>query len=508
MGILFGTDGIRGIANQDLTPELAMSVGRAAAAVLSADNRRHPKFVIGSDTRLSSGMLASAAIAGLCSVGADVIDLGVVPTPAVAYLVGKYKADAGIMISASHNPFEYNGLKIFSGDGYKLPDALEEEIENIITGNSHRHPQMTAADVGRVNRAENAVKDYVAHLKCTVPYSLDGMEIAVDCANGSASATAERLFTELGANCHMLFHEPNGTNINDGCGSTHPEALCAYVKENHLDAGCAFDGDADRCFCVDDQGNLIDGDNIMAILAPDMKMRGKLAKNTIVGTIMTNLGFVKFCEENGIDFAATKVGDRYVLEQMLLEDFNFGGEQSGHIIFRDFATTGDGQLTAIQLLSQIRRTGQKQPAEHDGSSFSAVPDPRGSSRTDPDQIIQRRHSQKQQHILRLRAGIQQDASRKKRHIPVPGRRQIKRRKKNGQEPEQEFQTAEYQTIFSHQSSQFQTCHVFSLRFLMPYFFRVWFSSVGLPFPYSLISIIHFQRKKKRNPSYFFNFIIS
>ena len=359
MGILFGTDGIRGIANQDLTPELAMSVGRAAAAVLSADSRHHPKFVIGSDTRLSSGMLASAAIAGLCSVGADVIDLGVVPTPAVAYLVGKYKADAGIMISASHNPFEYNGLKIFSGDGYKLPDALEEEIENIITGNSHRHPQMTAADVGRVNRAENAVKDYVAHLKCTVPYSLDGMEIAVDCANGSASATAERLFTELGANCHMLFHEPNGTNINDGCGSTHPEALCAYVKENHLDAGCAFDGDADRCFCVDDQGNLIDGDNIMAILAPDMKMRGKLAKNTIVGTIMTNLGFVKFCEENGIDFAATKVGDRYVLEQMLLEDFNFGGEQSGHIIFRDFATTGDGQLTAIQLLSQIRRTGER-----------------------------------------------------------------------------------------------------------------------------------------------------
>lgn len=359
MGILFGTDGIRGIANQDLTPELAMSVGRAAAAVLSADNRRHPKFVIGCDTRLSSGMLSSAAIAGLCSVGADVIDLGVIPTPAVAYLVGKYKADAGIMISASHNPFEYNGLKIFSGDGYKLPDALEEEIENIITGNSHRHQQMTAADVGRVSRAENAVKDYVDHLKNTVPYSLDGMKIAVDCANGSASVTAQRLFTELGADCHMIFDTPNGTNINKGCGSTHPEALCAYVKEHQLDAGCAFDGDADRCFCVDDQGRLIDGDNIMAILAQDMKMRGKLAKNTIVGTIMTNLGFVKFCEENGIDFAATKVGDRYVLEQMLLEDFNFGGEQSGHIIFRDFATTGDGQLTAIQLLSQIRRTGEK-----------------------------------------------------------------------------------------------------------------------------------------------------
>ena len=359
MGVLFGTDGIRGIANQDLTPELAMSVGRAAAAVLSADNRRHPKFVIGCDTRLSSGMLSSAAIAGLCSVGADVIDLGVVPTPAVAYLVGKYKADAGIMISASHNPFAYNGLKIFSGDGYKLPDALEEEIENIITGNSHRHPQMTAEQVGQVSKAECAVKDYVHHLKSTVPYSLDGMKIAVDCANGSASATAKRLFGELGAECHMLYSEPNGTNINERCGSTHPEALCAYVKEHHLDAGCAFDGDADRCFCVDDKGNLIDGDNIMAICAPDMKMRGKLAKNTIVGTIMTNLGFVKFCEENGIAFAATKVGDRYVLEQMLLEDFNFGGEQSGHIIFRDFATTGDGQLTAIQLLSQIRRTGER-----------------------------------------------------------------------------------------------------------------------------------------------------
>lgn len=359
MGVLFGTDGIRGIANKELTAELALSVGRATAAVLTEGDRYHPKFVIGCDTRLSSGMLSGAVTAGLCSVGADVIDLGVIPTPAVAFLVGKYKADAGIMISASHNPFEYNGIKIFSGDGYKLPDALEEEIENIINGKSTHTVNNIGSSVGKVTKAENAVKDYVNHLKSTVPYSLDGMKIAIDCSNGSASATAKKLFEELGAECHMLFDSPDGTNINDGCGSTHPEKLCAYVKEHKLDAGAAFDGDADRCFCVDDKGNLIDGDNIMAICAPDMKMRGKLSKNTIVGTIMTNLGFIKFCEENGIDFAATKVGDRYVLEQMLLEDYNFGGEQSGHIIFRDFATTGDGQLTAIQLLSQIRRTGAR-----------------------------------------------------------------------------------------------------------------------------------------------------
>ena len=359
MANLFGTDGIRGVANKDLTPELALSVGRATATVLTANSRNHPKFVVGCDTRLSSGMLSSAVIAGLCSVGADVIDLGVIPTPAVAFLVGKYKADAGIMISASHNPFEYNGIKVFSGDGYKLPDALEEEIENIIAGSSKRRVDVLAADVGKVEKGENAVADYVAHLKSTVPYSLDGMKIAVDCSNGSASVTARKLFTELGAEVFMLNDHPDGMNINKNCGSTHPEGLCAFVKEHGLDAGAAFDGDADRCFCVDDQGYLIDGDNIMAICATDMKMRGKLHKNTIVGTIMTNLGFVKFCEQNDIDFIATKVGDRYVLEQMLLEDFSLGGEQSGHIIFRDFATTGDGELTAIQLLSQVRRTGKK-----------------------------------------------------------------------------------------------------------------------------------------------------
>lgn len=358
MGRLFGTDGVRGIANDTLTCELAMHIGRAAAIVLT-DNMRRPRFVIGSDTRISSKMLSSAIAAGLCSVGAEVYDLGVIPTPAVAYLVGKYKAEAGIMISASHNTFEYNGIKIFSGDGYKLPDALEEEIERIILDEDEKPKLVQGEGIGNIVSVQNAIKDYVDHLKATVPYTLDGMRIAVDCANGAASATAQRLFSELGADSVMLFAEPNGRNINDGCGSTHPEALQSYVIENGFDVGVAFDGDADRCFFVDSNGNIVDGDYIMAVCALDMKQRGKLARNTVVGTIMTNLGFIKFCEKNGIGFSATKVGDRFVLEQMLLEDYSFGGEQSGHIIFRDFATTGDGQLTAVQVLSMLARTKSK-----------------------------------------------------------------------------------------------------------------------------------------------------
>lgn len=357
MGRLFGTDGVRGIANEALTCELALNIGRAAAIVLSDTLRPRPRVVLGADTRMSSAMLASAVTAGLCSVGADVLDLGVVPTPAVAYLVGKYKADAGIMISASHNPFEYNGIKIFSGDGYKLPDALEEEIESIVL---EKVPVAVIGEkIGRVIHVTDAVRDYTDHLKATVPYSLEGLRIAVDCANGSASATARKLFEGLGAECHFLFDTPDGCNINTGCGSTHPEALQEYVVAHGLDAGVAFDGDADRCFCVDETGQIVDGDFIMAICALDMRSRGKLAGNAIVGTVMTNLGFVHFCEKNDIKFLATKVGDRFVLEQIMLEDLNFGGEQSGHIIFRDFATTGDGQLTAIQLLCQLRRTGAK-----------------------------------------------------------------------------------------------------------------------------------------------------
>jgi len=357
LGRLFGTDGIRGIANEQLSCEMAINIGRAAAQVLSDSMRRRPRFVVGMDTRISSGMLAYSVIAGLCSVGADVFDLGVAATPSVAFCVGKYKAEAGIMVSASHNTFEYNGIKIFNGDGYKLPDELEEEIERLVIEKNQSLRIVTGIDIGFTEFRESAVKDYIDNLKSTVQNSLDGLRIAVDCANGSASVTAARLFGELGAECFVLFNKPDGRNINGGCGSTHPEALIEYVVEHNLDAGIAFDGDADRCLCIDEKGALIDGDVIMAICALDMKNRGKLSKNTVVGTIMTNYGFIKFCDKNGIKFVTTKVGDKFVLEQLALEDFNFGGEQSGHIIFRDFASTGDGQLTAVQLLSLLRRKG-------------------------------------------------------------------------------------------------------------------------------------------------------
>ncbi|MBE6531446.1 MAG: phosphoglucosamine mutase [Ruminococcaceae bacterium] len=354
MGRLFGTDGVRGIANTELSCERALEIGRAAATVLADGCRRRPVFVIGCDTRASSEMLDCALTAGLCSVGADVIRLGVIPTPAVAYLVVKYKADAGIMISASHNPAEFNGIKIFSGNGYKLPDMLEEQIEAIVLDKHPMPEPITGGALGRVTYTPDAVKDYIKHVKSNVHHSLEGLEIAIDCANGSASATAERLFTELGAKVHMLNDKPDGVNINKNCGSTHLEGLAEYVVANKLDCGIAFDGDADRCLCIDEKGEQVDGDMIMAICALDLKKRGKLNGNTVVGTIMTNFGFGKFCEENGIRFIATKVGDRYVLEEMLLEDYSFGGEQSGHIIFRDFTTTGDGQMTATQLLCHMR----------------------------------------------------------------------------------------------------------------------------------------------------------
>ena len=357
MGRLFGTDGVRGVANEKLTCELAMEIGRAAAMVLSDNSRRRPIFVVGSDTRISSGMLTGALTAGLCSVGADVYQLGVVPTPAVAYLVGKYKADAGVMISASHNSFEFNGIKIFSGDGFKLPDDLENQIEAILLDHAVAPNLTLGNDVGMVQDKPTAVKDYIDHLKSTVPMSLDGMRLAVDCANGSAAMTARRLFSELGAHADILYDTPDGKNINDGCGSTHLEALSEYVRNHQMDIGIAFDGDADRCLAVDGDGNVVDGDFIMAILARDMMQRGKLEKNTVVGTIMANMGFGRFCEENDLKFVSTKVGDRYVLEEMLLNGYNFGGEQSGHVIFLDYASTGDGQLTAIQLLCHLKREG-------------------------------------------------------------------------------------------------------------------------------------------------------
>ena len=360
MGKYFGTDGFRGEAGVNLTADHAYKVGRFLGWYYGMLRQRNgetsaPRIVIGKDTRLSSDMLENAMAAGLCSVGASVVLLGVVPTPAVAYLVEKYKADAGVMISASHNSYEYNGIKIFSGDGYKLPDDLEERIESLILGEAALPPLPADSDLGTVSYAPNALRDYIDHVKSTVHFSLTGLEIALDCANGSSAMTAETLFTELGAKVHMLHDEPNGTNINDNCGSTHMESLVEYVKTHKVDAGIAFDGDADRCLAVDENGEVIDGDFIMAICGLDMKSRGKLNKDCIVGTIMTNLGFVKCCEANGIHFEATKVGDRYVLEEMLLENYSFGGEQSGHVIFRDFATTGDGQLTAAQLLSILKQ---------------------------------------------------------------------------------------------------------------------------------------------------------
>ena len=359
MGRLFGTDGARGVANSELTAELAMNIGRAAAMVLISDEVEHPTILIGKDTRLSGDMLEGALIAGLCSVGANVELLGVVPTPAVAYLVGKYNADAGIMISASHNPFEFNGIKIFSSDGCKLPDDLENRIEEIVLDNVVPYALAKDENIGKVTRMETAVEDYVDHVAKSIGCDLEGMEIALDCSNGSSSRTAEKLFTKLGAKVHMLFDSPDGININKDCGSTHINRLQNYVREHKLCCGLAFDGDADRCLAVDENGNLVDGDYLIAICAKDMKDRGVLKKNAVVGTVMTNMGFNKFCEANDMTFVSTKVGDRYVLEAMLREGYNIGGEQSGHIIFLDYATTGDGELSGAMILSIMKRTGEK-----------------------------------------------------------------------------------------------------------------------------------------------------
>ncbi|MDD6433964.1 phosphoglucosamine mutase [Ruminococcus sp. YE282] len=359
MGRLFGTDGARGVANSELTAELAMNIGRAAAMVLISDEVEHPTILIGRDTRLSGDMLEGALIAGLCSVGANVELLGVVPTPAVAYLVKKYNADAGIMISASHNPFEFNGIKIFSSEGCKLPDDLENRIEEIVL--DHIVPYSLASDknLGKVTRMDSACDDYINYIVECINCDLEGMEIAIDCSNGSSSRTAEKLFTKLGAKVHMLYDKPDGININKDCGSTHIGKLQSYVRDNKLCCGLAFDGDADRCLAVDENGNLVDGDYLIAICAKDMKDRGVLKKNAVVGTIMTNMGFNKFCEENGMKFVSTKVGDRYVLEAMLQDGYNIGGEQSGHIILLDYETTGDGQLSGATVLSIMKRTGDK-----------------------------------------------------------------------------------------------------------------------------------------------------
>ena len=371
MGRLFGTDGARGIANSELTCELATNIGRAAAYVLTEKTTEKPKVLIGKDTRVSSNMLEMALAAGLCSVGADVVLVGFVPTPAIAFLVKDREADAGIMISASHNPCEYNGIKIFDGNGYKLPDALEEEIEALVLDDMSPIKFPVGGDVGSVFLRHDYVDLYIDHLVKSVDTDLSGLKIAIDCANGCASYTAEKLFTRLGATVHMMHCNPNGVNINAHCGSTHMEDLTDYINGHDMDLGLAFDGDSDRCLAVDENGKLIDGDRMIAVFALDMKKKGILNDNTAVVTVMTNLGFKQFAERNGINVLETKVGDRYVLEEMLKNDYQIGGEQSGHIIFKRFATTGDGQLSGAMLAAILAKTGR--PASEIASVMTVLP---------------------------------------------------------------------------------------------------------------------------------------
>lgn len=355
MGRLFGTDGARGVAITELTCETAMNIGRAAAMVLTSHKTSggRAKILIGKDTRISSDVLEAALIAGITSVGVDAELLGVVPTPAVAYLVKRRCADAGVMISASHNSVEDNGIKLFSGTGYKLPDDIENEIEELILDSPEKIQLKDGCDIGRISTVCNAVEEYNRHLESAAECSFDGITVAIDCANGSASATAETLFNKLGAKCTMLYNNPDGCNINDNCGSTHIGSLSAYIKEHGCDLGVAFDGDADRCIAVDENGNIVDGDKLIAIISDHMRSKGTLKNDTAVVTVMSNLGFHTYMKNNDINTVCTAVGDRYVLEEMLRGGYNIGGEQSGHIIFLDHATTGDGQLTAVQLMNLL-----------------------------------------------------------------------------------------------------------------------------------------------------------
>lgn len=357
MGKLFGTDGVRGIANSELDCDLAFKLGQAGAYVLTSEKHK-PKILVGRDTRLSGDMLESALIAGICSVGAEAVIVGILPTPAIAYLTRHYHADAGVVISASHNSVEYNGIKFFNDKGYKLPDALENRIESIIFEKSETIPVPTGVEIGRMVRIKNAAKDYADYVKSTIDGDLTGVKVVLDCANGAAFETAPAVFEALGATVYTLYNKPDGTNINDLCGSTHPDILQNYVLEVGADVGLAFDGDADRLIAVDEHGQLVDGDQIMVVCGLDMRERGKLNHNTIVATIMSNLGFDIALKKADCKFVKTTVGDRYVLEKMIEEGFNIGGEQSGHIIFLDYNTTGDGTITGLQLLSAMKRKGK------------------------------------------------------------------------------------------------------------------------------------------------------
>lgn len=358
MGRLFGTDGVRGLANEKLSCELAYKLGQASAKVLTMAKYR-PRILVGRDTRLSGDMLEAALVAGICSMGSEARVVGIMPTPAVAYLARHYKADAGIVISASHNTMEYNGIKIFNSKGYKLSDELEERIESIILDSSENITYPTGIDVGRIVRVKNASRHYVEFLKGTIDENLEGLNLVVDCANGASFKIAPQIFSELGAKVHAIYNDPDGININNLCGSTYPDKLQDHVIETGADLGLAFDGDADRLIAVDENGELIDGDQLLVICGLDMKKRGVLKRDTVVGTIMSNLGFDKALKGVGCKVVKTNVGDRYVLEKMLEEGYNLGGEQSGHLIFLDYNTTGDGILTALQLLAILKREGKR-----------------------------------------------------------------------------------------------------------------------------------------------------
>lgn len=358
MARMFGTDGVRGIANEELTPLLAMQLGQAGAYVLTKEKAHKPTIMVGCDTRISGDMLANALMAGACSVGANCIFVGVIPTPAVAYLTQKYRVDAGVVISASHNPVEFNGIKFFDGNGYKLRDELEDEIERLIRENMSGIKFPIGPGVGKVKYRTDAREEYINHSVKAVPVNLEGMKIVVDCAEGASYYTSVEALKELGGNIVAIHNNPDGTNINANCGSTHMEELQARVVYEKASIGLAFDGDADRLLAVDENGKIVDGDQIMAIVGNHMRSQGKLKKDTIVATIMSNLGFFLMGEKNGIAIERTKVGDRYVLERMKEIGASLGGEQSGHIIFLDENTTGDGLLSALHLLQVMVETGK------------------------------------------------------------------------------------------------------------------------------------------------------
>ena len=357
MSRMFGTDGVRGVANSELTAELAFKLGKAGACVLTEGTHK-AKILVGMDTRISGDMLEHALIAGILSVGAEAISVGVVPTPAVSYLTRKYGADAGVVISASHNPVEYNGIKFFNGEGFKLTDELEDKIQELIESDFHGVDIPVGEHIGRRTIVNTGVEEYVDFAISTIEGDLKGLKIAIDCANGASYKTSELALKKLGAEVLAIHNTPDGVNINKNCGSTHPEDLMCFVKQNNCDFGLAFDGDADRCLAVDEQGNLVDGDFILTICAKYLKELGRLKDDTLVVTVMSNLGLMIACKNEKINTAVTKVGDRYVLEEMLAKGYSLGGEQSGHIIFLEHNSTGDGLVTALQVASIVKKTGK------------------------------------------------------------------------------------------------------------------------------------------------------